>query len=155
MSLKLGHLRITSPAFQPLGRIPKRHGGDGDNKSPPLEWTGAPAGTQQFALVVHDPDAPLPAGFTHWVVYGIPATTTTLPEAQEANAFIAGVNDTGKPGYLGPYPPGGHGAHHYYFWLYALDTKSNLKPGMNRSQLMDSINDHILEQARLVGTYER
>jgi Raf kinase inhibitor-like YbhB/YbcL family protein len=155
MSLKLGNLRISSPAFQPIGRIPKTYGGDGDNKSPPLEWSGAPTGTQQFALVSHDPDAPLPDGFTHWVVYGIPATTTKLSEAQDPNAFTAGVNGTGKPGYLGPYPPSGHGVHHYYFWVYALDLKSDLKPGMNRDQLLDSIKDHVLEQARLVGTYER
>src|ERR1017187_5403132 len=135
MSLKLGNLRITSSAFQPLGRIPKSSGGDGENKSPPLEWSGAPTGTQQFALICHDPDAPLPHGFTHWVVYGIPVSSTKLPEAQPPSAFVAGVNDTGKPGYLGPYPPPGHGPHHYYFWLYALDMKSGLKPGMNRSQL--------------------
>jgi Raf kinase inhibitor-like YbhB/YbcL family protein len=89
------------------------------------------------------------------VVYGIPAATTKLSEGQDSNAFVAGANGTGKPGYLGPYPPSGHGPHHYYFWLFALDIKSDLKPGLNRSQLLDSIRDHILEQARLVGTYER
>ncbi len=155
MSLKLGNLRITSPAFPSMGSIPKRYGGDGENKSPPLEWTGAPAGTQQFALISHDPDAPMAHGFTHWVVYGIPSTTTKLAEAQGPSAFVAGLNDTGKPGYLGPYPPSGHGPHHYYFWIYALDVKSNLRPGMNRSQLLETIKDHVLEQARLVGTYER
>ncbi len=155
MSLKLGNLRITSSAFQSMGYIPKRYGGDGENKSPPLEWSGSPVGTQQFALIAHDPDAPMPGGFTHWVVYGIPATTTKLPEAQGPNAFVAGVNDAGKPGYTGPYPPSGHGAHHYYFWLYALDIKPDLKSGMNRSQLLDWMKDHILEQARLVGLYER
>lgn len=155
MSLKLGSLRISSTAFEPLGRIPKANAGDGGNKSPPLEWSGAPARTQQFALVCHDPDAPLPHGFTHWVVYGIPATTTKLSEGQQPNAFTPGVNDSGRPGYLGPYPPNGHGPHHYYFWLYALGTNSSLKPGMNRVQLLDAINDQVLEQARLVGTYER
>ncbi len=156
MSLKLGNFKITSSAFQPLGRIPKRYGGDGENKSPPLEWSGPPAGTQQFALICHDPDAPLPHGFTHWVVYGIPPTTTKLPEGLDANAFVSGLNDTRKPGYMGPYPPGGHGPHHYYFWIYALDLKvGSLKQGMNRVQLLDSIKDHFLEQARLVGIYER
>jgi len=155
MSLKLGSLRITSSAFQPLGRIPKRNAGDGENKSPPLEWSGAPAGTQQFALICHDPDAPMPQGFTHWVVYGIPATTTRLSEGQPPSAFVAGVNDTGKAGYLGPYPPSGHGPHHYYFAIYALSGKSSMKPGMNRNQLLDAIKDQILEQARLVGIYER
>lgn len=155
MSLKLGNLRITSPAFQPGGQIPKRHGGDGENRSPPLEWSGAPSGTQQFALVVYDPDAPLPNGFTHWVVYGIPSSRTKLPESQAPSIFVAGVNDTGKSGYLGPYPPNGHGPHHYYFWLYALDLKPPLRPGMSRTQLLDAIKDNVLEQARLVGTYER
>jgi Raf kinase inhibitor-like YbhB/YbcL family protein len=155
MSLKLGNLRIASPAFQPLGRIPKRYAGDGENKSPPLEWSGAPAGTQQFALICHDPDAPLPDGFTHWVVYGIPGPTTKLAEGQLPTAFVAGVNGTGQPGYTGPYPPTGHGPHHYYFWVFALDTKTNLEPGMNRNQLLDAIKTHVLEQARLVGIYER
>jgi len=155
MSLKLGNFRIVSPAFTSLGKMPKRNAGDGENKSPPLEWSGAPPGTKQFALVCHDPDAPLHLGFTHWVVYGIPVATTKLSEAQSDSAYIPGLNDTGKPGYLGPYPPNGHGPHHYYFWIYALDIESKLKPGMNRIQLLDSIKDHILEQARLVGTYER
>ncbi len=138
-----------------MGRIPKRHGGDGEGKSPPLEWSGAPAGTQQLVLICHDPDAPMPGGFTHWVVYGIPPTTTKLLEGEGPNAFVAGVNGTGKPGYLGPYPPSGHGPHHYNFWLYALDAKASLRPGMSRSQVLEAIKDHILEQARLVGTYER
>jgi Raf kinase inhibitor-like YbhB/YbcL family protein len=154
MSLKLGNLKLTSSAFQPLGRMPKSNAGDGENKSPPLEWSGAPSGTQQFGLVCHDPDAPLPQGFTHWVVYGIPAATTRLPEGQPADAFVGGVNDTGKPGYVGPYPPNGHGPHHYYFWLFALGSAS-LRPGMNRIQFLDAIKDKTLEQARLVGVYER
>lgn len=155
MSLKLGNLKVTSPAFKAMGKIPKDNAGDGGNKSPPIEWSGAPAGTKQFALVCHDPDAPLPNGFTHWVVYGIPATTTKLQEGQDVKAFMGGVNDTGKPGYLGPYPPGGHGLHHYYFWVYALDDVPGLKPGMTRNQLLEAIGGHVLEQARLVGTYER
>jgi Raf kinase inhibitor-like YbhB/YbcL family protein len=155
MSLKLGNLKITSSAFEPQGRMPKRYGGDGDNKSPPLEWSGAPSGTKQFALVCHDPDAPLPQGFTHWVVYGIPADVTSLPEDQGPGIFIAGNNGMGKAGYMGPYPPPGHGVHHYYFWIYALNTAEQMKPGMNREQLLAAIKDHMLEQARVVGTYER
>ena len=103
----------------------------------------------------HDPDAPLPQGFTHWVLYGIPAATSKLPEGQGANVFTGGVNGTGKTGYVGPYPPPGHGQHHYFFWLYALDSPLNLKTGMTRDQLLDAIGKHVLEQARIVGTYER
>ncbi|MDG6987811.1 MAG: YbhB/YbcL family Raf kinase inhibitor-like protein [Nitrososphaerota archaeon] len=155
MSLKLGSFRVTSPAFGPSGRMDKKYGGDAGNKSPPLEWSGAPKGTKEFALVCHDPDAPLPHGFTHWVLYGIPASVTRLSEGQGPDAFVGGVNGTHKAGYMGPYPPNGHGVHHYYFWIYALGKEMELGPGLARSQLLDAISDSILEQARLVGTYER
>src|ERR1700733_6460128 len=82
MSLKLGDLKIKSAAFA-SGHISKRNAGDGENLSPPLEWSGAPKGTVEFALVCHDPDAPLVRGFTHWVLYGIPAATTKLAEGQK------------------------------------------------------------------------
>ena len=155
MSLKLGSLRIGRSAFGPSGRMDKKYGGDGGNTSPPLEWSGAPRGTREFALICHAPDAPLPHGFTHWVVYGIPASVAKLPEGQRPDAFTAGVNSTGKAGYMGPYPPSGHGVHHYYFWIYALGNELKLKPGLDRARLLDAISDNILEQARIVGTYER
>lgn len=155
MSLKLGSLRITSSALATGGRIPKRNAGDGDNLSPPLEWSGAPRATKEFALICHDPDAPLTQGFTHWVLYGIPASTSKLSEGQSASVFTGGVNGTGRTGYVGPYPPPGHGLHHYYFWLYALDSPLNLKAGLTRDQLLEAMGKHVLEQARIVGTYER
>lgn len=155
MSLKLGNLRVTSLAFGPSGRMGRKYAGDGDNLSPPLEWSGAPKGTKEFALICHDPDAPMPHGFTHWVVYGIPASVTELDEGQKPDAFTPGLNSRGQRGYMGPYPPNGHGVHHYYFWVYALGEELELKPGLNRAQLLDAISSHILEQARLVGTYER
>ena len=154
MQLNLGNLRIGSPAFESLGRIPKRYAGDGENVSPPLAWSGTPDGTGQFALVCYDPDAPLAQGFTHWVVYGIPADVTTLSEGQKADSFTPGVNSMGQQGYTGPLPPQGHGQHHYYFNLYALDSSVQLKPGLTREQLLDAIEGHILVQARLVGIYE-
>ena len=155
MSLKLGNFRVTSTAFRTTERMDKKYAGDGENQSPPLEWSGAPSGTKQFALVCHDPDAPLPHGFTHWVVYGIPVSATKLGEGQKPDAFTPGVNGAGKPGYIGPYPPNGHGLHHYYFWVYALDADLGLKPGLNMAQLLEAISGHVLEQARLVGLYER
>lgn len=155
MPLRLGNFRITSSAFGPSARLDKKHGGDAGNKSPPLEWSGAPAGTKEFALICHDPDAPMPHGFTHWVVYGIPAGMTSLAEGQSPDVFTAGINDAGKAGYIGPYPPEGHGVHHYYFWVYALEEELKLKPGLDRLGLLDAISGHILEQARIVGTYER
>jgi Raf kinase inhibitor-like YbhB/YbcL family protein len=154
MKLNLGDLHLSSPAFGPLGHIPKRYTYDGDNLSPPMEWSNAPANTQEFALICFDPDAPLPDGFTHWVVYGIPADVTSIGESEGKKVFTEGITDYGETGYGGPAPPPGNGVHHYYFWLYALDVSLNLKPGLTRRQLLDAISDHIIVQARLVGIYE-
>jgi Raf kinase inhibitor-like YbhB/YbcL family protein len=150
--LNVADLRITSPAFDAHGRIPEKHTGDGEDTSPPLEWSGVPDGTKSFAIVVHDPDAPLVDGFTHWVAYGIPADTRSLPEG--ADQPVQGKNTMGKDGYMGPAPPPGHGVHHYYFWVYALDDDLGLEPGLDRRALIDRIEDHVIEQARLIGTYE-
>ncbi|MBE9193009.1 YbhB/YbcL family Raf kinase inhibitor-like protein [Gloeocapsopsis crepidinum LEGE 06123] len=154
MGLNIKDLRIVSPAFTTLERIPKRYTSDGENISPPLEWSGLPSGTQQLVLICHDPDAPLPYGFTHWTVYGIPPTAHQLAQAG-GSKFTEGTNSTDKLGYTGPAPPNGHGTHHYYFWLYALDKELDLRPGLNREQLLDAISDCVIEQARLVGIYER
>jgi Raf kinase inhibitor-like YbhB/YbcL family protein len=147
-------LHIQSPAFATLEKIPQRYTSDGENLSPPLQWSGLPTGTQQLVLICHDPDAPMPLGFTHWLLYGIPPTVDQIGE-EEGSKFTEGVNSANKPGYTGPAPPKGHGVHHYYFWLYALDTVLDLKPGMKREQLLEAIANHVIEQARVVGTYER
>ncbi len=105
-------------------------------------------------LICHDPDAPKPWGFTHWLLYGISPTVNQIAEGN-GQQFTEGINSLNQPGYTGPAPPQGHGLHHYYFWLYALDTALSLKPAMNREQLLTAIADHVIEQARLVGTYER
>jgi Raf kinase inhibitor-like YbhB/YbcL family protein len=150
--LNVQDLEIRSPAFEPHGAIPARHTGDGEDVSPPLRWTGVPDGTKAFALVVHDPDAPLVDGFTHWVAYGLPGDTTELSEGADVPA--QGTTSFGSQGYGGPAPPAGHGPHHYYFWLYALDEDLDLEPGLTRTDLIGRIEDHVIEQARLVGTYE-
>ena len=150
--LNVADLRISSPAFDGHGRIPERHTGDGEDVSPPLRWQGAPSETQAFAVVVHDPDAPLVDGFTHWVAYGISPDTNELPEG--ASDLTQGLNSLGNEGYNGPAPPPGHGVHHYYFWVYALDTDLTLPAGLDRRALLEQIEDHVLEQARTIGTYE-
>ncbi|MBW3561158.1 MAG: YbhB/YbcL family Raf kinase inhibitor-like protein [Actinobacteria bacterium] len=153
MGLNIGDLQVSSPAFERGGAIPREHAKDGDDVSPPLEWSGVPDEAQQLAVICHDPDAPLPRGFTHWVLYGIPADTTAVPGGG-GGQFVEGTNDFGDEGYGGPQPPPGHGTHHYYFWVYALDTELDLKPGLTRDELLDDISDHIVEQNRLIGTYE-
>ena len=103
--LNVADLRVSSSAFGAHGRIPERHTSDGEDVSPPVEWSGAPEGTRSFAVVVHDPDAPLVDGFTHWVVYGIPAEATGLEEGTEDH--LSGQNSLGNAGYNGPAPPPG------------------------------------------------
>ena len=150
--LRVENLRIHSPAFDAHRRIPERHTGDGEDISPALEWSGAPEGTQSFAVVMHDPDAPLVDGFTHWVAYNIPGDATGLPEG--GGDVVSGTNTFGNQGYNGPAPPPGHGPHHYYFWVYALESDLDLEPGLDRRALLDQIEDHVIEQARVIGTYE-
>jgi Raf kinase inhibitor-like YbhB/YbcL family protein len=151
-TLNVADLRLRSPAFRHHERMPQRHAGDGEDVAPELEWSGVPEGTQAFAVVVHDPDAPLVHGFTHWVAYGISGHATGLPEG--GGEAVEGVNSFGKTGYNGPAPPPGHGTHHYYFWVYALDENLEFPPGLDRLALIEQIEDHVIEQARLVGTYK-
>jgi len=151
-NLNVADLTLRSPAFSNHESIPRRHAQDGENLAPPLEWSGVPDGTKAFAVVVHDPDAPLVDGYTHWVAYGIPGDATGLPEG--GGDAVAGVNSSGDAGYRGPAPPPGHGVHHYYFWVYALDEEIDLEPGLDRRALLERIEDRVIEQARLIGLYE-
>lgn len=157
MAFALSNLSLTSPAFANGERIPARHTGEAEDVSPPLAWERLPEGTQSLALVCHDPDAPLVSpgsyGFVHWVLYNIPAATTALPEG--VSDFTSGRADFGRDGYGGPMPPVGHGTHHYFFWLLALDRELDLEPGLTLWQLMSRIEPHVLGMNRLVGTYER
>jgi Raf kinase inhibitor-like YbhB/YbcL family protein len=156
-------MKISSSAFSQNGKIPRKYTADGENISPPLEWSGVPEGTGQLALILHDPDAPLLHGFTHWVLYGISSSSKGLSESMRPDvSIIEGKNSAGELGYMGPAPPKGDGPHHYFFWLYALDNKMpRLDPGMTSDQLIAAMEAHVLgpafpkEQTRLVGTYER
>ncbi len=151
--LNVKDLKIKSDAFDHHGAIPAKHSTEGEDIAPALEWSGVPDGTKAFAVVVHDPDAPLVDGFTHWVAYNIDGDTTGIPEG--GGDVTNGENSMGNTGYNGPAPPPGHGTHHYYFWVYALSEDPELDPGLNRTQLFERIEDLVIEQARLVGTYKR
>jgi hypothetical protein len=157
MGFALSKMQLTSPAFKHHGRIPDKHTGEGQNVSPALAWVDIPAGTRGFALVCHDPDAPLVKpgsyGFVHWVLYNIPGSINQLPEATQG--YTSGVNDRGAPSYTGPRPPEGHGTHHYYFWLLALNADLKLDPGLSMWQLFEKIERHVIGMNRLVGTYSR
>jgi hypothetical protein len=152
---------LRSPAFGPGEEIPCEHTGDGEDLSPPLAWTGAPAGTKCFALIVDDPDAPDPRAprrvWVHWVLYGIPADVANLPAGVRVSALRGareGRNDWGTRGYRGPAPP--IGRHRYFHRLAALDALlPDLGAAATRSDLERAMEGHILASAELIGTYER
>jgi Raf kinase inhibitor-like YbhB/YbcL family protein len=145
---------LTSSAFSSNGKIPTKYTGEGENVSPPLAWRDAPKGTAEFALIVDDPDAPQSKPFVHWVRYAIPKSATSLAEDDKAMG-VDGSNEKGGTGWTGPMPPPGHGPHHYQFHLYALSNKVPLAPGASKMELLMTIQDRTLGEARLVGVYER
>jgi Raf kinase inhibitor-like YbhB/YbcL family protein len=152
MKINLGTLDITSSAFKHGERMPDDHSGNGKGVSPGLAWEGAPAATRSFAVIAHDWDAPLARGFSHWVLYGIPAGIRELPPGG-GTEYTHGSNGLGAPGYVPAGPPPGHGDHFYYFHLYALDADPELEAGLTADQLLERVAGHIIEQARIVGTY--
>ncbi|HYW92106.1 MAG TPA: YbhB/YbcL family Raf kinase inhibitor-like protein [Gammaproteobacteria bacterium] len=157
MGFALSDMQVTSSSFDSHGKIPAKYTGEGADVSPALGWSGAPDGTQSFAVICHDPDAPLVSpgtyGFVHWVLYNLPASTTSLAEGTEEGT--TGKTDFGKTGYGGPMPPEGHGTHHYFFWVLALDRNPQLEPGLTLWQFLEKVEPHVLGMNRIVGTYKR
>jgi len=149
---------ISSPSFQNGGNIPKKFTCDGADVSPQLQWTSPPAGAQSFALIADDPDAPV-GTWTHWVLYDLPAQSASLPEGvakvdELPTGGRQGRNDFRRIGYGGPCPPPGK-PHRYFFKLYALDKKLNLKSGMSKREIEQAMQGHILGQTELMGKYQR
>jgi Raf kinase inhibitor-like YbhB/YbcL family protein len=144
-------LQLSSPDVEHGGPLADRFAHDQGNQVPSFTVSGVPEGTVELALICHDPDAPMPDGFVHWLLYGLPRDVVGFgPEADAS--FRPGRNDFDEDGYGGPQPPVGHGLHHYYFWIYALDTEVEGTP--SRRAFIDRYGEHILGQNRLVGTYE-
>lgn len=142
--------KLTASAFEDRGRIPRRFTCDGANVSPALAWSGEPEGTQSFALIVDDSDAP--AGFNHWLVWDIPASAHSL-DGGSADG-ISGANDFGSRGYGGPCPP--QGTRRYAFHLFALNTPSlRLAAGARRSALDKALRSHVIAKVEYDGDYGR
>ncbi|MFQ5662818.1 MAG: YbhB/YbcL family Raf kinase inhibitor-like protein [Terriglobia bacterium] len=149
---------LKSKAFAPGANIPKKFTCDGPDVSPALSWSEPPRGTQSLSLIMDDPDAPV-GTWVHWVLYDLPANTRELPEGvpkenELPNGARQGRNDFGKAGYGGPCPPPGP-PHRYFFKLYALDAKTNLKSGATKAELERALKGHLLAQAELMGSYKR
>jgi Raf kinase inhibitor-like YbhB/YbcL family protein len=154
-------MTLTSPEFKHGGDIPVRYTCDGEDISPPLSWSDVPITALSLALIVEDPDAPDPAApqriWTHWVLYNMPPDATGLKEGVTNNQLppgtLEGRNDWHKTGYSGPCPPVGR--HRYFFKLYALRTVLPDLDKPNRARLLLEMEGDIIEQAELVGLYQR
>jgi Raf kinase inhibitor-like YbhB/YbcL family protein len=152
---------LRSPNFEPQGTIPAKHTCEGEDISPALAWSDAPAGTKSFALIVDDPDAPDPRApkttWVHWVLYNVPAAASALPEGAITAGLPAGalegINDWKTAGYRGPCPP--IGRHRYFHKLFALDaTLADLRRP-TKATLEQAMSGHVLAEAQLIGTYEK
>jgi Raf kinase inhibitor-like YbhB/YbcL family protein len=149
-------MKLIIPAFAAGGIIPRVHTCDGADLSPAIEWTGEPAGSKSFALIVDDPDAP--AGtWNHWLLWDLRAAVHSLAQGwKPRDPGRTGTNDFGKKGYGGPYPPRGHGPHRYFFRLYVLDVASlSLEEGSRRAALDRTLKNHILAHEEYMGRYRR
>ena len=161
--------RLSSADFKANGELANKFvyqgfGCHGDNVSPALSWSGAPAGTKSYALLVHDPDAPTGgAGWWHWVVYDIPASASALAQGAGSadgaglpKGAKQGKTDFGSVGWGGPCPPQGHGKHHYQFTLYALKVeKLDVADGASAALIGYTVNANALGKAELTGLYGR
>ncbi len=154
-------LEIHSPAFGPNGAIPAKFTCEGEDASPPLAWSGVPAGTKSLVLIVDDPDAPDPRApqmtWVHWVLANLPPDATGLAEGVSAASLppgtLAGLNDWKRAGYGGPCPP--IGRHRYFHKLYALDRSLTGLQQPTKAQVEAAMRGHVLAQAELVGTYQK
>ncbi len=153
-------MELKSPAFDKGEFIPEKYTGEGADISPPLTWARVPRGTKSFAIVIEDPDASM-GTLTHWLIYDIPAQMKGLEEAVPAEAELEdtvmkqGNNSFGFNGYGGPLPPPEDEPHRYFFRLYALNANLDLEPGLTKEELLKELEGHVIEQAELVGLYQR
>jgi Raf kinase inhibitor-like YbhB/YbcL family protein len=155
------NFQLTSPSFHHGAPIPQRHAGKrigGKDLSPELAWTTPPARTVELALIMQDPDAPLPRPVMHISTLGIGHALSGLPEGGLADGSpVPGLKhgkNMGRLGYFGPTPVPSHGPHYYVFQLFALDQPADLPPGSTGKQALAAIRGHVIGRARLDGTYE-
>ncbi|UPV74063.1 YbhB/YbcL family Raf kinase inhibitor-like protein [Halorussus limi] len=156
-----GEFALTTDAWENGETIPTRYTCEGENVSPPFSVSNSPEGTEAFALVMDDPDAPNPP-FVHWLVWNVPADARELPEnlppgetLGDLGGAVQGANGTGELGYIGPCPPVGDPQHTYLFSLYALEAPLDLAPGAEYQQVVDAVMGNAIARSRYVGQYAR
>lgn len=153
------NLTVSSSNFTDGQRLPIDFTCDGKDHSPQLSWGGIPNGVKSFSIICDDPDAPSKT-WVHWVVFNIPSRVNAFPEGISASSLAAmgallGNNDFNRLEWGGACPPKGHGVHHYFFTVYALDTLLDVPEGSSRDQIDKAMEGHIVAQGKLMGTYSR
>jgi len=143
-------MQITSSAFKHNGKIPSKYTCDGEDVNPDLSISGILENTKTLALIMHDPDAPVEGGWTHWVVFNIPVTDNI---AENSVPGKEGFNSFKQTAWGGPCPPSG--THRYFFYVYALDTELTLDSSPTKADVEKAMENHILEKAELMGLYIR
>lgn len=152
-------MNLTSKVFENGKTIPAKYTCQGENISPPLEWTKVPKDAESLALICDDPDDSNSfSPFSHWVLYNIPVNTSNIQEQVEREGdlpegTLQGLNDFGYVGYGGPCPPRGE-THQYHWRLFALDASFEPKAGATREEFMNWALTHTIEEAELVAQYE-
>ena len=157
-------ITVTSSAFEHHGTVPLANTAYGDNQSIDISWANLPEGTVELALICDDPIVDMPQPFVHWVVYNIPASAGGLPAGMSADpspmidglpGVTNGVSGVRRPGYFGPRPPVDGKLHAYHFRVYALDADLDLPEGLNKEQLLEAMEGHVLATGMLMGHYQR
>ena len=161
-------ITVTSSVFEHHGMVPLENSAYGDNTSIDLSWSNLPEGTVQLALICDDPEVVtigmMENPFVHWVMYNIPASAPGLPAGMATDAAVTGIdglegainghNGLNRPGYFGPRPPDNGHLHAYHFRVYAIDADLGLEPGLNKDQLLEAIDGHVLATGMLMGHYQ-
>ena len=144
-------LTVSTPSFRPGGPIPLKYSALGQNASPALSWSAAPA-AKSYAILLDDPDAPAPTPLSHWVVWNIPPNTTMAPEGSKSG--VQGNNGHNTVGYAGPRPPAGDPPHHYHFQVLALDRMLDVPAGAVRETVLAAAKGHVVAKGEVVGTFK-
>ncbi|PIR07319.1 MAG: YbhB/YbcL family Raf kinase inhibitor-like protein [Candidatus Komeilibacteria bacterium CG11_big_fil_rev_8_21_14_0_20_36_20] len=149
-------MKITSPAFGNNQSIPRQYTCDGENINPPLEFLEVPVGTKSLVLIMEDPDVPKyireDGRWDHWLIWNIPPETKNITENSTPPGLV-GLNTSGRTDYVSPCPPDRE--HRYFFKLYALKTTLDLPAGSTKADLLAVMQAHIIDQAELIGLYQR
>ena len=150
-------MKLLSSAFQHEGKIPDKYSCKGEDISPPLKWEDAPGGTKSFVLICDDPDAPM-GTWDHWLLFNIPSYINELRagiprEPGFSDGSRHGKNSWGRTDYGGPCPPSG--THRYFFKFYALDILLDLKAGVTKKEIYKAMENHILAETQLMGTFKK